>query len=505
VSGPLPAERRPPLVSVVLPFFNARRFLSAAIDSIVAQDFRDFELLAVDDGSDDGSGKLVEQFVRRDPRVRLVRQGRNGLPGALNLGLKAMAGRYLARMDADDIALPNRFALQVTALEANKDLVVVGGGVDLIDARDRRVGEIWYPLTDALARKTLENGGCPFCHPAAMIRASALSKIGGYRAECELAEDLDLWLRLAQIGTLGNLDGKVLRYRIHRRSASFARIRTQISSYYRAMILNDPELPESVKAAAVQTRDIWRLVRMCTAEETAAQRLAENTAWYVEESIQSGADWTARRLIRQIVSAAPARYRADMAWQLGQHAVMAALSAGRTTSAWCHLALSFVALMAKRRLSAEKRGLQTLVAISGSSKLNCETTPDLPPSRPAKAGYLDLIQWRDGRRYLLIQGWIARQGGDPEVVLMVHLDRKPRRASVRRTLRPDVREVMGDGHLASGFICTVEFDEPVDESSLRLSASVRYRSGMWQLLEDANAAVDISGAASTSKWRNPVT
>ena len=138
-----------PAVSVILPFRNAQRFLPAAIASVQAQDFRDFELLAVDDGSEDGSADLVRAAATADPRVRLIDAGRRGLPGALNEGCRRARGRYLARMDGDDLALPSRLSQQVAVLEHTPDMVVIGGAIDLIDEDDRTVGETWYARTDA--------------------------------------------------------------------------------------------------------------------------------------------------------------------------------------------------------------------------------------------------------------------------------------------------------------------------------------------------------------------
>ena len=246
---------------MILPFRDAQRFLPAAIASIQSQVLADFEIIAVDDGSSDGSSAVVKAAAARDHRVQLVDTGRRGLPGALNEGCRLARGRYLARMDADDIAMPTRLARQVAALDASPELVVVGGAVDLIDEQDSTVGEIWYAGSDAAARLVLANGGTPFCHPATTIRRTAFDAAGGYRAECELAEDLDLWLRLAGIGRLLNLDAKVLRYRLHPASASYDRIRTQIASQYRALLLNDAGRSHDERRRALTASDAWTLIQ----------------------------------------------------------------------------------------------------------------------------------------------------------------------------------------------------------------------------------------------------
>src|SRR4026207_1628525 len=105
-----------PAISVVLPFRDAERHLAEAVESVLLQEFTDFELLAVDDGSRDRSVAMVESFRQRDPRVRLLRAEGRGLPAALNVGIAAAQGRYVARMDGDDVAMPQRFTVQVAAL-----------------------------------------------------------------------------------------------------------------------------------------------------------------------------------------------------------------------------------------------------------------------------------------------------------------------------------------------------------------------------------------------------
>src|SRR6187401_2307983 len=122
-----------PAISVVLPFRDAERYLAEAVQSILVQQFTDFELLAIDDGSRDRSVAMVEAFSQRDPRVRLLRAEGRGLPATLNVGIAAAQGRYVARMDGDDVAMPRRFTLHVAALERDSRLLVVGSAVEQID------------------------------------------------------------------------------------------------------------------------------------------------------------------------------------------------------------------------------------------------------------------------------------------------------------------------------------------------------------------------------------
>ncbi|MET0381970.1 MAG: glycosyltransferase [Burkholderiaceae bacterium] len=209
-----------PLVSVLLPVFNGGAYLRPAIDSILAQTFRDFECLVLDDGSTDGSGELAQAIARRDPRLRVVRRENRGLVATLNELAGMARGALLARMDADDIALPHRFARQVDFLAANPAVVCVGGAQILMDQAGRDISPIVPPSDDERIQRQALRGHGSICHPTAMIRAGALREIGGYRADFYPAEDLDLWLRLGELGELANLAEPVLRYRVHTGSIS---------------------------------------------------------------------------------------------------------------------------------------------------------------------------------------------------------------------------------------------------------------------------------------------
>ena len=477
-----------PAVSVILPFRDAQRFLPAAIASIQSQDLTNIEIIAVDDGSTDGSSAIVTGAAASDSRVRLISTGRRGLPGALNEGCRLARGRYLARMDADDIAIPSRLARQAAAMDANPALVVVGGAVDLIDEQDRTVGEIWFAASDAAARSVLAKGGAPFCHPAATIRRSAFDAAGGYRAECQLAEDLDLWLRLAGAGTLLNLDAKVLQYRLHPASASYDRIRIQIASRYRALLLNDASRTNDERQRALDLSDVWTLIQSWVSPGSAADHLAASTSWYVEWAVTAGYDDTVGALIRTIAGLAPsAKDQTSIAWLLWQGATVSAIAAGRHDAAAAHLAQGEALLRDTGLIEAERSALQSLTALSRSS-LACEVTTTSPP--PLRdGGYLDVVQWLDGGRRALLTGWIARPSGARESSLLLHAGNSPATASVRRVLRPDVAQVMGSGYSASGFLADLRFDAPPPVEDAAVQVSVCYDDGRVARLEDTNVLV----------------
>jgi hypothetical protein len=204
-----------PAVSVVLPVYNSEPYLAEALDSILRQTFDDFELIAVYDASTDNSRRRLEDAARRDARVSVVAGPGRGLVDALNLGLARARGEFIARMDADDVSQPTRFARQVDYLRANPQIAVVGSAITLIDAAGKVIREIDYPSTPAEVDRFLIETGSALAHPAVMARRDAMLSVGGYRSLFQHAEDYDLWLRLAEGYSLANLPERLLRYRHH--------------------------------------------------------------------------------------------------------------------------------------------------------------------------------------------------------------------------------------------------------------------------------------------------
>lgn len=202
-----------PRVSVLMPVHNAGRFLTEAIESVLAQTFEDFEFLVLDDGSTDDSGAIVARYAREDPRIRHVTRSNSGISRSLNELAGLARGAYLARMDADDVCLPDRFRLQVERLDADPQIAALGGlWISMSEAGD----PIFQPRPptdhDAIDAANLR-GIVALNHPTVMMRKARFDAVGGYDEQFAAAQDLDLWLRLAEIGTLANLDVAVLHYR----------------------------------------------------------------------------------------------------------------------------------------------------------------------------------------------------------------------------------------------------------------------------------------------------
>ena len=217
-----------PRVSVILCAYNAERFLASAVRSILVQTFTDFELIAIDDGSKDATAKILDDFAAGDPRVRVIHQTNTGQVQAAMNGIAASSGPLIARMDADDIAKPDRFAKQVAFFDAHPEVVLLGGAYEMIDERGRLLTTIPQPADDASLQNICLTGRCPICQPLAMFRRDAYEKAGGYRPPFNPAEDLDLWLRIGEIGQMACLPDVLLQYRQHANSLSEAKQSTMI-------------------------------------------------------------------------------------------------------------------------------------------------------------------------------------------------------------------------------------------------------------------------------------
>jgi glycosyltransferase involved in cell wall biosynthesis len=213
-----------PLISVVMPVYNAERYLRIAVDSILAQTVRNFELIAVDDGSTDSSLNILKRFAAADSRVRVISRPNTGIVGALNDGLAAARGQLIARMDADDWVSPLRFEKQLEFLEKHPRCVCVGASFNYMDADGALIK--WSPReTDPhkIEQALLSGDGGALIHPVILMRREALEKVGPYRQEALWVEDLDLYLRLAMVGELSNVPDVLLHYRYHTQSVNFTR------------------------------------------------------------------------------------------------------------------------------------------------------------------------------------------------------------------------------------------------------------------------------------------
>lgn len=204
-----------PAISVILPVYNGEAYIREAIESILKQTFSNFELIIINDGSSDNSGKILHDLAASDSRIVLIERQNTGLVTTLNEGIEKARGEFIARMDADDVAMPERFALQHARMVAEPELGVLGSFIKIIDKFGCfiRLGD--YPVTPIETARFLEHG-CPVAHPTVMMRREAVLKAGGYRKAFSHCEDYDLWLRISELGyRIANLPEALLNYRMH--------------------------------------------------------------------------------------------------------------------------------------------------------------------------------------------------------------------------------------------------------------------------------------------------
>ena len=222
-------------VAVLMPIHNAGPHLKPAIQSLLRQTLKDFEILAFDDASTDGSLQVLQQFAAVDSRVRVVSCERQGLTRLLERGVTEARAPYIARMDSDDVCVPDRLERQVAALEQDPSLVAVGGQAMKIDSHGWALQPWRVPLDhESIDAAHIAGQAGQMIHPATTFRASVLKKTN-YRSSFVVTQDYDLFLRLAEVGRLANLPEVVLKYRWHLGNVSSKRKADQVEAKQRAL------------------------------------------------------------------------------------------------------------------------------------------------------------------------------------------------------------------------------------------------------------------------------
>ena len=257
-----------PRVSVVMAAYNTERWIAAAIDSVLAQTFADFELLIVDDGSTDGTPGIISEHSRRDPRIRILRPSRVGVVEARNMAIREARGEYIAIMDSDDLSMPDRFEKEVTLLDTNLDILAVTAGMAMIH------GQLTVP-NDLTGLKTLipSDGPVgnlsgfdirylPTPHPPAMFRREALLKVGLYRPHFTHAEDADLFLRMEELGSVHRMPDILCLYRKHLENTSIQFPYVQIESTVLALLSARRRRRGELDFMGSSARAFWRLFRL---------------------------------------------------------------------------------------------------------------------------------------------------------------------------------------------------------------------------------------------------
>lgn len=295
-----------------MPVYNAAPYLVASVASIIEQDYRDWELICVNDGSRDNSLQILQRFAALDSRVKVIDQPNGGIVAALQRAIAESRGELLARMDADDISVSSRFRLQVEYLQNHPDVVVVGGAALEIDADGDPLRITRHPTDSERLVHRLLTRQSALIHPSVMMRREAVLKVGGYRTKYQWIEDHDLWLRLSKVGKLSNIETVLLGYRQHATSVCWQRSNTQrelmnelLQEAYAERNLPCPAevLMESVKARAQGGPGKWtRMALRGGHTQTAKKHL--RALWQSNDSWRYKCRMTLEFALRYLATAA---------------------------------------------------------------------------------------------------------------------------------------------------------------------------------------------------------
>ncbi|MBI2843637.1 MAG: glycosyltransferase [Armatimonadetes bacterium] len=208
-----------PCISVVMAVYNTAPYLEEAVNSILSQTRGDFEFIIVNDGSADGSGEILDNYSNMDHRIRVVHQENRGLPASLNRGIQLARGKYVARMDGDDISLPERLEKQVSFMGSNPDIGLCGTACRLFGDKS---GVSWTMTDPEEIRCRMLFWPC-VTHPTVMMRRDLILKHDlYYRTDFKQAEDYELWVRFSQVCKITNLPETLFLYRIRAKQATAA-------------------------------------------------------------------------------------------------------------------------------------------------------------------------------------------------------------------------------------------------------------------------------------------
>jgi len=233
-----------------MPVFNGQTTLIAAIESILTQTYCNFEMIIIDDGSDDRSLEIVKTFS--DKRIRLFTQANSGLAKTLNVGIFHSNGDLIARQDQDDISMPTRIEKQVIEFTKNTDLVLLGTRGWAINNQGEVVGKITMPIKN-LDLQYMSNFYNPFIHTSVMMRSIVLKQIGGYSEDNQNQppEDFELWSRIKKMGQIENLNERLVKYRVSDNSMSRKYEKIIAINYKRIVVDNLQEVFNFSKNEAV--------------------------------------------------------------------------------------------------------------------------------------------------------------------------------------------------------------------------------------------------------------
>lgn len=270
-----------PEVSVLMTVYNPGKYLSEAVESILNQTYQGFEFVIINDGSTDGSKKVLDDYAKADDRIRLFHQENHGLVYSLNRGLKLAKGKMVARMDSDDVSLPERLGRQVEYFSKHPNTVLLGTTFAEVDQTGKQTRILTVLLEDDDIKRDMYFR-CPFAHGSVMFRKEAMLAIDGYRQAMWPAEDYDAWERLRSKGDFANLPELLFQYRTGSESIS-----SQNSD-------NQQRLTQKVRDT------IWRQMPMSVSQKVFSSKMAryKSANSYHNESMLL---WDTRQFVQELV------------------------------------------------------------------------------------------------------------------------------------------------------------------------------------------------------------
>jgi glycosyltransferase involved in cell wall biosynthesis len=320
-----------PRVSVVMPVRDGERFLREALESTLAQTLADLELIVVDDGSTDATPEILAEAAQGDPRLRIQRQEPGGLSVAINAGCALAQAPLIARMDADDVMLPDRLERQVVYLDGHPDVALLGGGIVLVDEKgneiDREPGRLHL---DFLVRNELT-------HSTVMMRADTFRALDGYRLD--QSEDYDLWLRFDERYGVAALPEHVIRYRLHTGQFSVTALERQALGFLcvrEAAIRRRRGEPDPL--AGVERLDETVLARLGIGRERLDEAIVSDAVNWAATLTRVGRNDEAAALLDAAAAVNGAPPRSDLARRARSLLLKRAVRHGRITQAARELA-----------------------------------------------------------------------------------------------------------------------------------------------------------------------
>lgn len=260
-----------PLVSVLIPLYNGSEFLDEAITSVLKSTYKNFEIILVDDGSTDTSKLKCHRYARRFKNIHFFSFKKNkGMTRCLNFGVKKAKGKYIARINQDDILLPHRLEKQVEFLEKNPEYVIVGSTIQLFTAENPKYDQLIFPKTDEQIRSQWMIFS-PYSDPSVMYRKDAWMQTEGYSQYYWPADDVHMWYQLGLVGKMANLHSVLTLVRWHEACGSIKSHRLQIKKTWQVHIW----AAEMVQSPTLPERLFWY------AQLAAGLFLPPNFNWYV--------------------------------------------------------------------------------------------------------------------------------------------------------------------------------------------------------------------------------